>query len=304
MEGAAMTALHVKNVSKRFGDLETVRQVSLMIKAGERVALLGHNGAGKTTLMHMILGLTPVSSGSISVLGHAPGSYQARSLIGFLPESVAFHGALSGREQLHHFARLKSVKTSIADDLLDRVGLRQAADRKIRTYSKGMRQRIGLAQALLGKPRLALLDEPTSGLDPILRHEFYDIVEELASSGAAVLLSSHALTELETRTDRIAILSNGVLLANSDLATLRKSARLPIRVNVTTTPDAVDRVAAGLGGVRQNGSSVSLTCQQDEKLAMLGLIAAFGDSIRDVDVMPGNLEELYRYYSAINPEDH
>jgi len=195
------------------------------------------------------------------------------------------------------------VSVRSADDLLDRVGLSDAADRKIRTYSKGMRQRIGLAQALLGKPKLALLDEPTSGLDPILRHEFYDILEDLANSGTAVLLSSHALTELETRTDRIAIMSKGMMLADNELSELRLSARLPIRVNVTTTPSQADRVATELGGERINGCSVSLTCQQDEKVAMLGLITAFGEAIKDVEVMPGSLEELYRYYSAINPEE-
>jgi Cu-processing system ATP-binding protein len=225
-----MTTLLIDKVGKKYGELETVSDVSLTIDPGERVALLGHNGAGKTTLMRMILGLTAVSSGSIKVLGSAPGSRAARSSIGFLPEIVAFHGALCGREQLRHFARLKSVTMSTVDHLLDRVGLTDAADRKIRTYSKGMRQRIGLAQALLGKPKLALLDEPTSGLDPILRHEFYDIVQELADQGTAVLLSSHALTELETRTDRIAIMSKGKLVVNDSLVNLSEKASLPIRV--------------------------------------------------------------------------
>lgn len=297
-----MTTLIIENAGKKYGALETICGISLNVEAGERVALLGHNGAGKTTLMRMVLGLTSISSGSIRVLGTHPGSRLARSAIGFLPESVAFHGALSGREQLRHFARLKSVTPQVADDLLDRVGLSDAADRKIRTYSKGMRQRIGLAQALLGKPKLALLDEPTSGLDPISRHEFYDIVEDLAQSGTAVLLSSHALTELETRTDRIAIMSQGKLLADNTLAALRKSARLPIRVKVTTAPEEADRVAAELGGARVNGRSVTLTCQQDEKVAMLGQITAFGELIKDVDVAPASLEELYRHYSVTKPE--
>ncbi len=293
-----MTTLVIENVARKYGKLEVVRGVSMNIEAGERVALLGHNGAGKTTLMRMILGLTPITSGSIKVLGFNPGSRHARASIGFLPESVAFHGALSGREQLHHFARLKSVKTKKADDLLDRVGLSDAADRKIRTYSKGMRQRIGLAQVLLGHPKLALLDEPTSGLDPISRHDFYDIVEELANSGTAVLLSSHALTELETRTDRIAIMSKGRLLANDTLPALRETAGLPIRVNVTTTEADADRIAAELGGTRVNGCMIALTCQQNGKIAMLGQIAALGAAIKDVDVTPANLEELYRFYSV------
>lgn len=293
-----MTTLKLENICKRYGKLETVRGVSLQIEAGERVALLGHNGAGKTTLMRMVLGLTSITSGTISILGATPGSRAARTTIGFLPESVAFHGALTGREQLHHFARLKSETLQRADDLLDRVGLSDAADRKLRTYSKGMRQRVGLAQALLGRPLLALLDEPTSGLDPISRHEFYNIVEELAASGTAVLFSSHALTELENHTDRIAILSKGMLLADNNLVALRQTARLPIHLYVTTSEADTDRIAAELGGKRVNGRSIALTCQQDGKIAMLGQIASMGAAIKDVDVTPANLEDLYRFYTV------
>ncbi len=293
-----MTILSIEHVSKTYGKLHSVRDVSLELGAGERIALLGHNGAGKTTLMRMILGLTPVSAGQIRVLGRAPGSRKARTAIGFLPESVAFHGALTGREQLHHFARLKGVKTALADTLLERVGLTHAMNRKIRTYSKGMRQRIGLAQALLGQPRLALLDEPTSGLDPISRHEFYDIVDDLAKGGTAVLLSSHALTELESRTDRIAIMSKGHLLANDSLAALRHAARLPIRVKVRATAETADQVADALGGTRVNGASVSLEVQQEQKLSLLGQITGLGDVVKDIDVTPASLEELYRHYSV------
>jgi len=297
-----MTSLIIKNAVKSFGAIQSIADVSFEVEAGQCVALLGHNGAGKTTLIRMILGLTPLTSGKIEVLGGAPGSAKARQKIGFLPESVAFHASLSGREQLHHFARLKSVATARADELLERVGLMEAANRKIRTYSKGMRQRIGLAQALLGEPRLALLDEPTSGLDPVSRHEFYDIVDELAKGGSAVLLSSHALTELETRADRIVILSKGRLVANADLATLRQSARLPVRIKVRTAPGNVDEVARKLGGVRVNGQAVEMSCLQDEKLASLARVTALGDAIRDVDVTPASLEELYRHFSGIEVE--
>ena len=297
-----MTALIVDNAVKRYGPVETVRGISLRVEPGQRVALLGHNGAGKTTLMKMILGLAPLSAGRIEILGAAPGSRRARSATGFLPESVAFHGALTGREQMHHFARLKSTPTRSADDLLERVGLAEAADRKIRTYSKGMRQRVGLAQALLGKPEIVLLDEPTSGLDPVSRHEFYDFVSELAQAGTAVLISSHALTELETRCDRITILSQGRLVADADLPALRRKAELPIRLKVTAAADEADSVARHFDGKRINGQSVALTCSQDEKVALLGRIAAFGPAIRDIEVEPATLEELYRFYSAIDRE--
>ncbi|MCF6326770.1 MAG: ABC transporter ATP-binding protein [Devosiaceae bacterium] len=297
-----MSALIISRATKQYGSDEVVRNVSLKIEAGERIALLGHNGAGKTTLIKMILGLTPFEKGKIEVLGTAPGSKKARSSIGFLPESVAFQGALSGREQLHHFARLKSMTMGKADDLLERVGLGSAADRKIRTYSKGMRQRVGLAQAILGKPKLVLLDEPTSGLDPISRHEFYDIVKDLSEAGAAVLLSSHALTEMETRTDRIAILRKGRLVANDKISTLRQQAAMPIVVRVTTSAKKVEQVAGELGARRVNGKVVELTCLQNEKVATLSRITDLGDLIRDVEVTPASLEELYRHFSSIEQE--
>ncbi len=292
-----MTVLTLDHVSKSYGDFHSVDDVSLELAAGERLALLGHNGAGKTTLMRMVLGLTATTSGTISVLDDAPGGTIARRATGFLPESVAFHGALTGREQLRHFARLKGESTKRADDLLDRVGLGAAATRKMRTYSKGMRQRVGLAQALLGRPKLALLDEPTSGLDPISRHEFYELVAELSTQGCAVLLSSHALTELEAQTDRIAILSKGRLLANDSLPNLRRAAKMPIKLSVRATPEAADTIAAELGGTRINGCSIDLTCAADDKLSLLGQITGYGDRIRDVDVTASSLEDLYRHYS-------
>lgn len=297
-----MSALIVENVFKNFGDHRVVDDVCLRVEPGERVALLGHNGAGKTTLMRMILGLTAANSGSIKILGAAPGSHNARNAISYLPENAAFHGSLTGREQMHHFARLKSVPTTNADQLLERVGLADAADRAIRTYSKGMRQRVGLAQALIGKPMLALLDEPTSGLDPISRHEFYDIVEEISHSGTAVLLSSHALTELETRTDRIAIMSSGKLVANDTLAALRGQSDLPIRIKVKAAPNSVDEVRAKLHGRNINGVSFELTCTHLNKIETLGQITALGKMIEDIDIAPASLEDLYRHYSAAEME--
>lgn len=297
-----MPALNIKSLYKRYKSLETVSDVTMQIEAGERVALLGHNGAGKTTIIRMILGLTSISQGTISVLGAAPGSGAARMQTGFLPENVAFHGSITGREQLHHYARLKSASLTQADELLERVGLGHAADRRINTYSKGMRQRIGLAQVVLGRPKFAVLDEPTSGLDPVSRHEFYDIVEELARNGAAVLLSSHALTELELRTDRISILSKGKLVANDSLSHLRQSAKLPIKLTVTATPETVDELSMQMGGLRVNGQSFELVCQPQEKVPLLSSITALGSVVKDVDVTPASLEELYRHYSGLNEE--
>ncbi len=292
-----MTVLTVNDAVKLRGNRRTIDGVSLTVSAGERVALLGHNGAGKTTLMQMILGLTPLDGGTIAVAGHPPGSIDARRLTAFLPEHVAFHRALTGKEQLRHFARLRGKKPSDADTLLERVGLTPDADRRIGTYSKGMGQRLGLAQALLAPPGLALLDEPTSGLDPIARWEFYNMVEELTAAGGAVLLSSHALTELEAKTDRIAILRAGTLVANDSLDALRRAAALPVRLRVVARGEGAAATLSSLGGQPINGHAVELTCSMAEKLDRIAAITALGDRIDDIEIVPPGLDELYRHFS-------
>ncbi len=298
-----MSALIVESVSKQYGSHRVVKNISLKIEAGERVALLGHNGAGKTTLIKMMLGLVPMSSGTISMLGEIVGSRKARKLSGYLPENVAFHGSLTGREQMHHFAALKSIAKKTADEILERVGLSHAIDRRIGTYSKGMRQRVGLAQALLGKPKLVLLDEPTSGLDPISRHDFYDIIEELSGGGTMVLISSHALTELETRMDRVAIMSNGQMVANDRIENLRQHANLPIRINIMASDKSAELIAKNLNGKRINGHIVELFCNGDEKINLLKRISNMKEKISDIDIAPASLEELYRFYSAPKNEE-
>jgi Cu-processing system ATP-binding protein len=289
--------LTCSRVTREFGAVRALSDVTLDVAAGERVALLGHNGAGKSTLMKIVLGLIPATSGEIRLEGHEPGSRTARDATAYLPENAAFHPALTGREQLALYMRLRGEKASKAGDILERVGLSHAADRRIGTYSKGMRQRVGLAQALIGRPRLMVLDEPTSGLDPVSRREFYAILADLAREGTAILLSSHALTEVEARTDRISILSRGRLVANDTLANLRRAAGLPIHIQVSARPDSVDDVALRLSARRMNGVRVELACRHGEKVAQLGHIAALGNLIEDVEVIPPSLEDLYEHYS-------
>ncbi len=289
--------LTCSRVTRTFGAVEALRDVSLSVAEGERVALLGHNGAGKSTLMKIVLGLIPASSGEVCVAGAVPGSHAAREAAAYLPENAAFHPALSGREQIAFYLRLRGEPAAKAGALLERVGLEQAADRRIGTYSKGMRQRVGLAQALIGRPRLMVLDEPTSGLDPVSRREFYGVLADLARDGTAILLSSHALTEVEARTDRIAILSKGQLVANDTLAALRREAGLPIHIQVAARPDTVGDVADRLSGTRVNGVRVELTCAHADKLARLGQIADLGGLIDDVEVIPPSLEDLYTHFS-------
>ncbi|MCF3973548.1 ABC transporter ATP-binding protein [Paracoccus salsus] len=292
------TALTIAGLDKSYGRTPVLEGITIHLAPGERVALLGHNGAGKSTLIRLILGLTHPGAGTIRVVGHAPGSAAARAATAYLPEQVAFHKSLTGREQLTTFARLAGEHPRTVAPLLERVGLIDAADRRIGTYSKGMRQRLGLAQALLGRRRVALLDEPTSGLDPISRHDLYAVVDEMAANGTALLIASHALTELEARTDRIAIMAKGRLVADDSLVNLARAAALPTRIRLTARDGTADAVQAELGGDRKNGRTVELHCTTDQKMAQLARISALGDAVRDIEMVPPSLEDLYRHYCA------
>ena len=297
-----MPTLTLSHVTKSFRDQRALCDVTLSVDAGERVALLGHNGAGKSTLMKIVLGLIAADSGTIAILGSPQGSPAARRATSYLPENVAFHPALSGLEQLRLYLRLRGEPVDQAADLLERVGLGSAGRRRIGGDSKGMRQRVGLAQALIGRPQLLVLDEPTSGLDPVSRRDFYSILNDLAGAGTAILLSSHALTEVEAQTDRIAILSNGLLVANDSLASLRRRAALPIQVQIATRPDTVEEVVRRVAGTRVNGTRVELTCRHDNKLTRLAEVAGLGDLVEDVEIIPPSLEQIYHHFSKAGAE--
>ncbi|AWJ92710.1 ABC transporter ATP-binding protein (plasmid) [Azospirillum baldaniorum] len=276
--------IRVEGVSKRYGDAFAVREVDLDLAAGECVAMVGHNGAGKSSLIKLMLGLTTPTAGSIRVLGGDPASAAAshiRRQVGFLPESVAFHPSMTGRETLDFYARLKRVPRDGNDALFDRVGLEPAAvKRRVGTYSKGMRQRLALAQALLGGPKVLFLDEPTTGLDPALRQSFYEIVRSLRDAGTTVLLCSHALTELEGQADRVVVMNRGRKVADGSLATLRGLAQLPVRIRLTLP----------------SGEVVETACANDDKVATLRQIACEGPELADIEVVQPSLDEMYAHF--------
>lgn len=297
------SAVNLAGVSKHYGRIAAVRDVSLALNAGETVALVGHNGAGKTTLIKLMLGLIRPTGGNVQVLGADPahGDASVRRRLGFLPESVSFHLALTGRETLAFYARLKRVEPQSMEALFDRVGLAPAAvDRPVRTYSKGMRQRLGLAQALLGEPRILLLDEPTSGLDPALRRHFYDLVDDLRQGGATVLLSSHALTELEGRTDRVVILNNGVKIADGTLDDLRRRAHMPVRVQVRFARGRESESADFAGHSWRHLASGFHETQVEpgEKMALLYAALSTGGALTDLSIAEPTLDDLYAHFLA------
>ena len=298
-------SIALDSVSKRYGAREVVHDLSLAVAAGESLALVGPNGAGKTTLMKMILGVTRPSGGTVRVHGHDPmgtGTAALRTRIGYLPENVAFHGAMTGRELLAFYARLKGEPVSSCDALLERVGLTDAAKRRVRTYSKGMRQRLGLAQALLGHPRLLVLDEPTTGLDPALREQFYRILVEQHAAGATALVSSHALTEIEGRIDRIAIVKGGRLLICGTLDELRAKASLPVRIRLMVDPgtaaSVAERIGKGITLSKVNERSVDLHCLNGDKMTVVRRIGELGQPVNDLDIVPPRLDQVYAHFAG------
>ncbi|MGY8635167.1 ABC transporter ATP-binding protein [Bradyrhizobium sp. 14AA] len=294
--------VRISDVIKDYGSVKAVRSASFELDQGELVALIGHNGAGKTTLMKLMLGLIRPTSGAIEVLGDNPaaGQFAGRRQLGYLPENVSFDTALTGRETQAFYARLKREPVARALDLLDNVGLGDASRRRVGTYSKGMRQRLGLAQALIGHPRVLLLDEPTTGLDPELRQTFYDVIQRLAAAGTTVLLSSHALTELEERAGRVIIMNRGIKVADGSIEALRNIARLPIKIRLKVaglSPGELPSwLPADAPSRRLNGHIVEIDTEPERKIELLHRATASGTEVEDLDVIPPTLDELYAHF--------
>lgn len=300
-----MTAIvELRGASRYFGDIAALECLDLDLAEGEVLGLLGHNGAGKTTTLKLILGVIAPSAGDVRVFGQVPHTRafdRLRHHLGYLPENVSFYDQLTGREVIRYLARLKRASREQADGLLEQVGLSEAADRHVRTYSKGMRQRLGLAQALLGEPRLLLFDEPTVGLDPIATQDFYATVDELRRKGVAIILCSHVLPGIERHIDRAAIVGQGRMLASGTLAEMRARASLPLTLRARCTPgDAEweDRLRGrGLEGRRVNGTSFELAVPAEDKMATMRILLA-DPAVCDVEVEAPSLERLYTHFAT------
>jgi Cu-processing system ATP-binding protein len=295
-------AADLAGVSKRFDGVTAVTGVDLAVPRGQILGLLGHNAAGKTTLMKMLLGILTPSGGRVRLLGQDPrgaSGAHVRRRVGYLPENVAFYEQLTGTEVLGFFADLKGVDRHRCAPVLEEVGLGHAAGRKVRTYSKGMRQRLGLAQALLGEPELLLLDEPTVGLDPQATREFYRRLDSLRARGTTVILSSHILAEIEDHADTLAIMGRGQLLATGDLRELRRRTGLRLGIEVFGTGlDRLQRELNGLEGVSALAAEhgLSVACGEDHKLAVLHAVAAAGETVTDFEMAPPTLADIYSHF--------
>ena len=297
-DGAAVS---LRGVSKHYGALQAVDGVDLDIPPGEIFGLIGHNGAGKSTLFKMMLGLVPVTQGEIRIGGAQVGGRgfrAARRHLGYLPENVVLYDNLSGLETLRFFARLKHAPLAQCQPALDRVGLAHAGTRPVREYSKGMRQRLGFAQALLGAPQVLFLDEPTNGLDPQAIRDFYATLRGLQAEGVTVIITSHILAELQERVDRLAIMSAGKIQAVGSVQALREQTQMPLVFELQLGAEDAPAVAQALEAVTGTSpetlpTGLRLRCPRAQKMVVLAALAPFGARVHDLKMLEPSLEDVF-----------
>ena len=300
-----------RRLTKQYGDLTAVNSLDLTIRAGEVFGLLGPNGAGKTTTVLMLLGLTDPTRGVVRVVGLDPTRepLAIKRQVGYLPDNVGFYGSMTGRENLRYTAKLNGLPRSEAeariDELLSEVRLHDAADRKTETYSRGMRQRLGIADALVKRPTVLILDEPTIAIDPAGVEELLAMLRRLVTEhNLTVLLSSHILGQVQSLCDRVGFFSAGKLVAAGPLDELARGVdrAVELEVGIDGLPDPIDAVALGVAGVtsvvpHERDERLRLvTASEDVAAPLASAIAAAGLTLVHLRRRGADLLELYRRF--------
>jgi Cu-processing system ATP-binding protein len=290
--------IRLEGVSKRFGAIEALAPLDLEIPSGEWLGVFGRNGSGKTSLLRILVGLSRPTTGKVLLHGQPPHAEDWRAVrrtLGFMPERIAFAEHLTGQRTLQYFARLKGADLATVDRLLERVGLCDAAARPVGTYSKGMRQRLNFAQALLGEPTILIVDEPIEGLDAHGVREFFQLLREVTNR--TVVIASHRLPLITHFVDRVCVLNQGRVTALGSEAELHQRLDLPVRLIVRpSSQDAAGLVDAlgrlpGASVSSRNGRIVVSLAQRDKLRALAGLESLAG-SIQDVRIEEPTLEEV------------
>jgi ABC-2 type transport system ATP-binding protein len=291
-------AIETQKLRKVFGDHAAVKGLTLQVSQGEVFGFLGPNGAGKTTSMKMLLGLVTPTSGKALLLGAPIGDRASLAKVGFLPEHFRFQEWLTASEFLQvHGELLGMDKQSLKqrkDELLERVGLSAFRNKLLRTFSKGMLQRIGLAQALLNHPALVFLDEPTSGLDPVGRRLVRDVIHELRQEGTCVFLNSHLLSEIEVTCDRVAFIRHGEVVRILDISSLEKSQSLVTIRADGWNPHILSGMEQWGRDIHTEDGQVTLTIQNDAHIPELNrYLVQQGVSVFAITPVRRSLEEIF-----------
>lgn len=290
--------IETHDLTKLYGEKVGCEKICLSVGEGQIFGFLGPNGAGKSTFVKMLVGLIKPTSGTAKLLGAPLGDVAARRRLGFLPENFRYQDWLSGRELLYYHAALAFIprheRASRIDEVLRMVKLSAAADGKIKTYSKGMQQRVGIAAALISDPDLLFLDEPTSALDPIGRLEVREIITSLRDRGKAVFLNSHLLSELEMICDSVAIIKGGRVVEEGTLTELLKG-RVEVEVTASQLNGSMERVVEGLGRVLvTQGAGVLVELDSEDMIPVLAArIIESGGKLYNLSRKKRTLEELF-----------
>ncbi|MFW6382635.1 MAG: ATP-binding cassette domain-containing protein [Haloferacaceae archaeon] len=299
-----MAAIELDGVTKRFEDVTAVSDLSLTVEEGEVFGFLGPNGAGKSTTINVLLDFVRPTSGTVTVLGYdaREESVAVREHTGVLPEGFDVYDRLTGRAHVE-FAVDSKESDADPDAVLERVGLADAADRKAGGYSKGMRQRLALAMALVGDPELLILDEPSSGLDPAGAKEMREIVLSEADRGTTVFFSSHILEQVEAVCDRVGILREGELVAVDSIDGLRAAsdADATLRITVGTAVDddllAKIRGLPGVNSVERDADGLRVGCDSDAKTTVVTALEDNDVPVDDFSTQETSLEDLFLAYT-------
>ncbi|MFS8478078.1 MAG: ABC transporter ATP-binding protein [Micromonosporaceae bacterium] len=280
-------------LTKRYGDRAAVDRVSLTVRRGEVNGFLGPNGAGKTTTLRMLLGLVRPTSGQARVLGHRPGSPAALARIGALVEGPGFYPYLSGRDNLRVLARHARRDQVAVAAALEQVDLTARAGDRFRSYSLGMKQRLGVAAALLGQPDLLVLDEPTNGLDPAGMADMRDLIRSLADQGHTVLLSSHLLGEVQQICDQVGVISGGRLLAESTIGELRGEAALLVRAEPLATAATVAQRVVGADRVSTVDGALRVSAGAERAPELIRALVRADVAVREIRPQERTLEDVF-----------
>jgi len=309
------TVIEAEGLTKRYGTAYAVNSATFKVAAGEIFGLLGPNGAGKTTTILMLLGLSEISAGKARVFGHDPmrEPLAVKRLVGYLPDSVGFYDNLSAADNLHYTARLMRLdgaerRNRIAE-ALERVGLREVANKKVATFSRGMRQRLGLAEIVMKDARVAILDEPTSGLDPQASVELLALIRSLKKQGFSVLLSSHLLDRVQSVCDRVALFSAGRIVLMGTVAELGREVLgggFTVEVEVEGGEEIASRLA-GLPGVRSveepGAGRFRIVCDRDLRAEAAAAVVAASGRLKQLSLDQPSLENIYTRYFQNAPEE-
>jgi ABC-2 type transport system ATP-binding protein len=280
-------------LTKCYGAHTAVDGVSMSVASGEIYGFLGPNGAGKTTTLRMLVGLIRSSGGTATVLGHAPGDPEAVRRTGVLIEGPGFYPYLSGRDNLRVLTKYRGLDRTDVEDALDRVGLAGRADDKFRTYSLGMKQRLGVGAALLGRPDLLILDEPTNGLDPQGMAEMRELITALAGDGHTVLLSSHMLSEVQEICDRVGVISGGKLLVQSTVVELRGASSLLLRAEPVESAFPAVRRVVGEHAAMLTAGGIRIESGVGTAPAVARAVVEAGADLLELRVDEKSLEEVF-----------